>query len=121
MLSERDKTLFDLEQRLARISENPTRDALDLLIADEFVEFGVSGKIWRKSTILDAISEWPVIEHVIDDFRVRELSGSLCLVTYRSTRKSEFDELSTSALRSSIWRLQNDQWQIIFHQGTKLP
>jgi hypothetical protein len=121
MLSERDKTLFDLEQRLARIREKPTRAALDLLIADEFVEFGVSGKIWRKSTILDALSEWPVIERVIDDFIVRELSRSLCLVTYRSTRKSESNELSTSSLRSSIWRLQNDQWQIIFHQGTKLP
>jgi len=121
MLSERDKTLFDLEQRLARVGEKPTRAALDLLIADEFIEFSVSGKIWCKSTILNAISEWPAIERVIDDFSVRELSASLCLVTYRSTLKSGADRLSTSSLRSSIWRLQNDQWQIIFHQGTKLP
>jgi hypothetical protein len=108
MNAERDRTLFELEQRLARVGGKISAEEARLLIADDFVEFGVSGKVWSKAEIVAALPEWPAGELKLEDFHVRGLDASICLVTYRIG----------SSLRSSIWRRGGERWQIIFHQGT---
>lgn len=88
------------------------------LIAEDFVEFGASGKMWTKKEIVAAISQWEPNECVVEDFTVRELSEVVCLVTYRvlGTDKAPLP----FSLRSSIWRHNGGTWQIIFHQGTNV-
>ena len=108
MNAERDRMLLDLEQRLARIGRKISADEVRSLIADDFVEFGASGKVWSKAEIVSALPEWPASERKLESFSVRELSASVCLVTYRIG----------SSLRSSIWRRAAEGWQMIFHQGT---
>jgi len=118
MSSERDQILFELEQRLAQVGAKLSAEEAFSLIADDFFEFGSSGKVWWKAEIIGAMSEWRPIERMVEDFKVRELSPSVCLVTYRvlgmDRRPSPF------ALRSSIWRNNGETWQIIFHQGTSV-
>ncbi|NRB11436.1 MAG: hypothetical protein HRU35_07515, partial [Rickettsiaceae bacterium] len=87
------------------------RKQLDKLIAADFIEFGSSGKIYYKkdSKQLSEISP----NSKITDFAIKKLSSTVILATY----KIIINNLVT--LRSSIWQKNNNNWQIIFHQGTK--
>ncbi len=120
MSSERDDMLFELEQRLAQVGRKLSADDASSLIAEDFVEFGASGKIWSKAEIIAAMSQWPPIERMVENFSVRELSASVCLVTYKVVRVTTDRQASPFSLRSSIWRYAGGRWQIIFHQGTNV-
>jgi hypothetical protein len=65
MGNERDELLFELEQRLARVGRKLSADEASALIAEEFVEFGSSGKIWSKAEIIAAFSEWEPIGRIV--------------------------------------------------------
>jgi hypothetical protein len=85
MSAARDQVLLILEQRLAQVGAKLQPGEAELLLADEFVEFGASGRIWRKADILEALQQWPASELTVEDFRVTDLGGACCLVTYRLT------------------------------------
>jgi hypothetical protein len=83
MSNQLDDMLFEFEQRLAQVGRKLSAEDASSLIAEDFVEFGSSGKIWSKADIIAAMSEWSPIERIVEDFRVHELSASVCLVTYK--------------------------------------
>jgi hypothetical protein len=118
MSSERDKMLFELEQRLTQVGRKLSDEDASPLIADDFLEFGASGKVWTKAEIISAISQWNPIERIVEDFTVRELSASVCLVTYKVIGVDR--QPSPFSLRSSIWRNNGETWEIVFHQGTSV-
>jgi len=120
MSSERDDMLFKLEQRLAQVGRKLSAEDASSLIAEDFVEFGASGKVWSKAEIIAAMSQWAPIEQTVENFSVCELSASVCLVTYKVVRVTKDRQASPSSLRSSIWRYTGGRWQLIFHQGTNL-
>ncbi|HEU4346042.1 MAG TPA: nuclear transport factor 2 family protein [Candidatus Binatia bacterium] len=118
MSSERDKMIFELEQRLAQVGRKLSAEDASSLIADDFLEFGASGKVWTKAEIISAMSQWNPIERIVEEFTVRELSDSVCLVTYKVIGVDR--QPSPFSLRSSIWRNNGETWQILFHQGTSV-
>ena len=120
MSSKRDDLLFELEQRLAQVDRRLSAEDAGSLIAEDFVEFGASGKVWSKAEIITAMSQWAPIERIVEDFRVRELSASICLVTYKVIGVTKDRQASPFSLRSSIWRYTGERWQIVFHQGTNV-
>ena len=115
---DRESMLFELEQRLARVGRKLSFEEISALIAADFIEFGASGRVWTKEEIVAALSQWEPQERVVEDFVVRELSASVCLVTYRVLAVDR--KPLPFSLRSSIWRHAGDQWQLIFHQGTNV-
>ena len=118
MSSERDKMLFELEQRLAQVGWKLSTEDASSLIADDFFEFGASGKVWTKGEIISAMSQWDPTERTVEDFTVRELSASVCLVTYKVIGVDR--KPSPFSLRSSVWRNNGETWEIVFHQGTNV-
>jgi hypothetical protein len=120
MSSERDDRLFELEQRLAQVDRRLSAEDAGSLIAEDFVEFGASGKVWSKAEIIAAMSQWAPMERIVENFSVRELSASVCLVTYKVIGVTEDRRNSHFTLRSSIWRYTGEGWQIVFHQGTNV-
>jgi hypothetical protein len=115
-----DNHLRRLEERLLQPEIRQSPEQLGQLIADDFSEFGGSGYVFNKQQIIEALLNEPPCQWSLRDFRAMVLSPDIVLATYRSTCK----DLSTGdisyALRSSIWRKQDGQWQIIFHQKTPL-
>ena len=89
---------------------------LDHLLADEFTEFGSSGRVYSKSEILVELPAQSPMAISMSHFVVRNLSPDVCLATYRA--RIEFEDSTTQSLRSSIWIRRSDRWQVIFHQGT---
>ncbi len=119
MSSDRDNLLFELEQQLARVGRKLSVEDASSLIAEDFVEFGASGKVWSKAEIIAAMSQWTPIERTVENFCVRELSAAVCLVTYKSIGVAQESREPPFSLRSSIWRYTGEKWQIVFHQGTR--
>ncbi|MFQ5522742.1 MAG: DUF4440 domain-containing protein [Acidimicrobiia bacterium] len=108
-LEEAESALLDPEVRA-----DP--QALDSLIADDFMEVGSSGRIYDKKTLIELITGEEHVPVLIRDFSTRELASDVVLVTYRSVGQS-----GRAARRSSIWVCNDGSWQIVFHQGTLLP
>lgn len=109
------KLIHKLELSLLNQTIRQSKSKLNQLIADEFVEFGKSGKVYKKQNILDSLPFEKTRRYSVIDFEVKELSQSVILAMYKII---ENDAVS---LRSSIWKLYGDEWRIIFHQGTKIP
>jgi hypothetical protein len=101
---------YELETSLHRHEVRTSSSAVSKLLADDFVEFGSSGRVFNKPSIINSLkSEKEDLKIKVTDFKAEYLAENIVLVTYRSN----------TSLRSSIWKLINGQWQMIFHQGTK--
>jgi hypothetical protein len=105
------KSIEALERSLLDFSVRQSTGQLNKLIADDFLEFGSSGKIYNKQDCIkpDETSR----KFVVSDFKINELSKDVTLATYKTT------EDGIASLRSSIWQRYGDEWKMIFHQGTK--
>lgn len=86
-------------------------------LAEDFREFGSSGRIFTRPEILAALAAESPRQLRLTDFACTELAPGVALVTYRSHATS--DTGSSEALRSSIWVLRSGRWQVLFHQGTR--
>jgi hypothetical protein len=94
-----------------------TSARLAALLADEFVEFGSSGRVYTKSDLVAALQAESSVAQTTSDFKVASLAPDVALLTYKIRRHSKPER---QTLRSSIWRRAKGQWQIVFHQGTIL-
>ncbi len=111
-----EESLFrELEEHLLQPDfRKSAKDIMDLL-ADEFIEFGSSGRVFNKQQIIESLQNQPIqplAQRLITEFKTLVLATGVVLVTYRIV------EQPVHSLRSSIWKLNNDRWKIIFHQGT---
>ncbi|WP_348263828.1 DUF4440 domain-containing protein [Telmatobacter sp. DSM 110680] len=107
-----------LELRLMDPAVRHDRANVASLLADDFVEFGASGRVWTRDSILELLATERFDAPVIEDFRCRMLGEHVALVTYRAVRmKPEGERAAT--LRSSLWMRKSGNWQMYFHQGTK--
>jgi len=115
---ELETILHDLEKRLLQPEVRHSPDELDRLLPDEFVEFGSSGIVYDKMSIIDSLGEESGIRITITNFTVTSLAADVALATYRAVFHSERSESTHHSLRSSIWKLIEGSWQVVFHQGT---
>lgn len=113
--------LFDLETRLHRQNVRADAAALRELIAEDFFEFGVSGTVWTREAVIEALRDESFSPREVTDFRLTMLGDDVALVTYRGHRFATPERPASDSLRSSIWRRWDGRWQMQFHQGTSLP
>jgi hypothetical protein len=109
--------LHRLESALARRdSELLAGDsrALPGFIADDFLEFGPSGRTLTAGYFLFALVSEPPRDVPMEDFAVTRLGVGVALVTYRSRDPRH-------ARRASIWVRRGGHWVMRFHQGTLIP
>jgi hypothetical protein len=104
----------DLLQRAVRSSPQ----SLSSLLAPEFCEFGSSGRVYTKQETIDALSKESTTRYTVTDFSVSVVAPGVALVRYKATRHDELGQRGSISLRSSLWVLKADQWQMLFHQGT---
>ena len=110
--------LYDLENRLLQPEIRHSPDELARLLADDFVEFGSSGCVYDRQAIIDELGQESTARGSITDFKAVELAPGTMLATYRAAFSEREGEPATHSLRSSIWKLTGDRWQMVFHQGT---
>jgi hypothetical protein len=85
------------------------------LLAEEFIEFGSSGRTYTKADLVTVLqAETPSVQ------TTRNLQGSLlapqaALLTYVIRREAS---PPVYTLRSSVWQLRGERWFMVFHQAT---
>lgn len=104
--------LRQLEERLAQ-RRVATREELEQLLAETFVEFGASGREYTRTETLDAYELGANTACVVTSWRVVPLGTDSVLATYQSETPG-----GRRARRSSLWVRREEQWQMLFHQGT---
>ena len=108
--------LLRLELQLMDPHFRRDRAAVADLLAEDFYEFGASGRVWSRDAILELmVTEPEFAQPVVEDFAVRMVASEVALATYRVVRESG------SNLRSSLWIQEQGQWKMLFHQGTRVP
>jgi hypothetical protein len=114
--------LKELEERLLDPSIRRDPKQVAPLLADDFREFGSSGRVFDKAAILKDLQDEPTRPaYLLSDFAIREISPTAVLITYKATRRSPSGETIGQSWRSSLWVCLDGAWQIIFHQGTPIP
>jgi hypothetical protein len=110
--------LFECEKKLLDPVLRRTPEKLAPLLADDFMEFGSSGRTYDKKQILYQLRKQLLAQLTMEEFRVVELTPHAALVTYRARAESADGKGEKYSLRSSLWVQRAGEWQMIFHQGT---
>jgi hypothetical protein len=111
--------IYQLEDRLLQPEIRRSKEEIAKLLADDFVEFGSSGRIFDKIQVVEGLPHSPTVPMVIEDFQIKVLSLNVVLATYRVVRTNEPREEMKNSFRSSIWKYIDKRWQMVFHQGTR--
>lgn len=112
LLRAREQALLDpaVRRDRARVAE---------LLADDFLEFGSSGRIWTREAILDLLATESYDPPAMEEFQCDLIGEDVALVTYKTVRADAASGLRAEVLRSSIWIREAGDWRVRFHQGTK--
>ena len=108
----------DLEEKLLRQETRNSPGEVATLLHPDFFEFGQSGTVWSRQQAIDGLAQEHPMERSLTDLSVRSLAADVTLVTYRAAGRDLASGNEWHSLRSSIWKLTDGRWQIIFHQGT---
>lgn len=117
MKKENDLTehIRQLEEQLLKPEIRSSKIELTKLLAEGFFEFGSSGRVLYKDEEIEEAGIG-IVKMKLSDFEVHAISDDVALATYRI-----FNEMTEQhSLRSSIWKRKEDEWKMVFHQGTKI-
>ncbi len=110
------KKLKELEESLWRAETRFDSAYMDTILAQDFFEFGRSGRIYQRNDTLHGASPQEIkAKFPLKNFRVHEISENVVLITYVS--EVVYEEIEV-ANRSSLWVKTSNGWQLRFHQGT---
>lgn len=115
------RLLIELETALHQVQIRQDSEKLHELLHDEFVEIGRSGNLYNKQQVIESLTEQrdrPAIH--AENFKMSLIDEGVALLTYESFYRDGAGIIARKTLRASIWKqdLNNDRWQMRFHQGT---
>ncbi len=121
MTKEQSEIFYNLETSLYKKEVRNSKEKVSELITDDFIEFGKSGLIYNKQDIVEGLANETIdLQVTATDFKARELSPEVVLVTYAASMLDTDNVTMVSTNRSSIWILRDGKWQMTFHQGTRV-
>ena len=111
---------IDREQALLTEAVRASREALDALLADDFMEIASTGVSFGKAAVVDRLpQEAGSVAFECKEFTERPVADGVVVVTYRATVVR--NGIRTASMRASLWRREPTGWRMVFHQGTRLP
>jgi len=114
-----EETIIEMEFKLLDKNIRNNKNELIKYISKEFIEYGASGKIYTYDDTLKYLpKEKYQLEYKILKIDSKILSENIVLLLYIVEINNEKEKIITN--RSSIWKKDNNNWKIIFHQGTKV-
>src|SRR3954447_556636 len=108
--------LRSLEEALLNPSLRRNRVAVEKMLAEDFVEFGSSGRVWARDQIFELLASETFSPVLIEEFNCISIAEHIALVTYRAVHTDATK--GSPSLRSSIWVKESGEWRLKFHQGT---
>lgn len=109
------RDILGREEALLRPDVRKSQELVDSL-ADEFIEFGSSGRTYSKQDLVEALKAESPSRQTTAHVRVFAVSQDVVLVAYMI---EQHGSPSAYTLRSSLWERKSGAWQMVFHQGTR--
>ena len=109
--------ILNMEQKLLLEEVRSSADKIAKLLADGCIEYCSSGGVYRYARG-DTFGHGRQRNWEIVDFEARELAFGVVLATYRLLKHDEPNGDMRVSLRSSIWKVEDGAWKMVFHQGT---
>ena len=109
-----------IKQEIQLLNKIDELNVLAELIDNEFIEIGSSATVYDKAEVMRWLASDDPSERIGTSFEAHQLADNIILLTYISIIKDTPNDRSKQAMRSSIWRLTDRQWRMVFHQGTPL-
>ena len=110
-----------LEEKLLLSDVRKNPEILHELLSEDFEEIGSMGKTSSREAVINwLVTKEKDIQWSLSEFRVRELGPDLVLAIYLARKTGKHSGGSKGSMRSSIWKLCDGHWKMIFHQGTKI-
>ena len=106
-----------LELELLQPEVRKSKERLNELIADDFVEISSSGKEYTKEDVINDLAGQGKINFTVQYFNTIEISPETILATYEVEKESSDNKEKIKSSRTSIWKNKDGNWQIVFHQG----
>jgi hypothetical protein len=91
------------------------------LLAEDFLEFGSSGRVWTREEILELLATESFDPPAMEDFQCDLIGEDVALARYKTVRMDAGSGSRSAVLRSSLWIRESGEWRVRFHQGTKVP
>ena len=117
-----EEELLKLEDEFARAVASNDVDALDEILAEDWIIVGPDGNITDKARFLGVIKSGVLSHEVMEstDWRVC-LYGNTALVTGLTTTKGKFmgQDFASCERATDIFVKQADRWQCVFTQLTR--
>jgi hypothetical protein len=111
--------LQDMEISLHQTSVRNDREQLDRLLHKDFHEIGRSGAFYSKADTVESLPNLKSpVETLARNFKLTVISNDACLLVYEASQSSRDGAPRQYARRSSIWKFEAGNWQMLFHQGT---
>lgn len=108
-----------LERELHTAGTRRSADRLKELLHPEFREIGRSGREYCRDTIIERLTDAEPPKVHAEKFRRVDLEAGVALITYESAHVDSEGRLQRFSLRSSIWLRGEEEWRMVFHQGTR--
>ncbi|EIE98913.1 nuclear transport factor 2 family protein [Saccharomonospora glauca] len=106
------ETVIARELRLLDPAVRADDDAVRELLHDDFREFGSTGRVWDRRSVVEATRSDTAERIVAEDFRPVRLGPDAILLTYTARRGGAI------SLRTSIWARSAGSWLLLHHAGT---
>jgi ribonuclease HI len=110
--------LMRCERALLDPAVRRDRTQVETLLAEDFQEFGSSGRVWDRQTIVDSLATEDYAPPTAEQMHCTQITADVALVTYRTVRIDSSTGARKETLRSSLWIKESDKWRVRFHQGT---
>lgn len=110
----------ELELSLLKPEIRSSKEALDKLLADDFIEFGTSGNKYTKADILERLpNTLQKVEYMMSDFSVEMTSEDVVIAIFKTERTIDGKDRVVSQ-RKSHWRKTDSGWQMFLHEATPI-
>jgi hypothetical protein len=106
-----------LERELQTAECRRDRTRVGALLAEDFIEVGVSGRVWDRASVLELLGAGSGDDDLIEvhDLTGRVIGDGVVMACWDSERRGR------RARRTSLWRRDPAGWRLVHHQGTLLP
>jgi len=111
--------IVELELSLLNPEIRSSIQELNKLLADDFLEIPSTGTPYNKSHALNRIPSEETPKFTLQNYQLRVLSENLVQLIYKASIKRQNQDVIAYSHRNSIWKLTEEKWQILFHQGTQ--
>lgn len=94
-------------------------ERLEQLIAPEFEEIDKLGRVTPRADVVAWLkNKKPIHRWNLTEFRIKMINDTVVLCIYKAKLQSDKSK-NLGSTRSSLWRLAETGWQMVFHQASK--